>query len=74
MCVLFVYFQIALLGTGSEPKIISSMAQKGNLQITSHVSLFDNPEAEEIYRELINQHKARKHEDPVYSILFSYHS
>lgn len=57
------------MGTGSEPRIISTMASKSSIQQPSQVSLVGNPEAEDIYRELLAQHKARKLEDPVIIVL-----
>lgn len=52
-------------GTGSEPRIIGTMASKGSVQTPNHRPIIGNPNAEEIYRELLMQHKARKLEDPV---------
>lgn len=40
------------------------MAFKGDIQSTNR-SLIGNPEAEEILRELMSQHRTRKSEDPV---------
>lgn len=54
-----------LLGTGSEPRIINTMTQKGTVQMTNLPTLFNSYEPDEIYRELIRQHKARKFDDPV---------
>lgn len=58
-------FQVNLLGTGSEPRIINTMTQNGTVQMTNAPPLFNNYEPDEIYRELIRQHKARKFDDPV---------
>lgn len=58
------------MGTGSEPRIISTMAQKGGLHTMQPISIFKNIDAEEIYQELIRQHKERKLEDPVSLSLF----
>lgn len=58
------YFQ-PVFGSGSEPKIVSTMTRKGYPYHSNHVSLFENPNAEEIVRGLIRQHKSRKNEDPV---------
>lgn len=57
--------------TGSEPRIISTMASKNNIQASNQGTLSGNSNAEEIYRELLDQHKARKLEDPV--IIFRSH-
>lgn len=40
------------------------MAFKGDIQSVNH-SIIGNPEAEEILRELMSQHRTRKSEDPV---------
>lgn len=48
-----------------EPRIISTMASKSNIQTPNQRTLSGNPNADEIYRELLDQHKARKLEDPV---------
>ncbi|XP_031635653.1 nuclear factor related to kappa-B-binding protein isoform X2 [Contarinia nasturtii] len=53
-------------GTGSEPRIISTMAPKGSSQILNQISLVGNPE--QIMQEMLTQHKARKHEDPISDI------
>lgn len=50
---------------GSEPKIISTMAVDGFSSMSNHVSLFDNPNAENHLRELLQQHKSRKTDEPV---------
>ncbi|XP_055295008.1 nuclear factor related to kappa-B-binding protein [Sitodiplosis mosellana] len=52
------------LNTGSEPRIISTMASKSSIQSSNQQSLVGNPDAEEILRELLLQHKTRKQEDP----------
>lgn len=54
-----------MLGGGSEPKIISTMAPRGYSQHANHVSLFENPNADEVIHNLIRQHKSRKVDDPV---------
>lgn len=63
--IFFLEFQLNLLGTGSEPRIINTMMQKGNVQLMNPPPLFNSYEPDEIYRELIRQHKARKFDDPV---------
>lgn len=41
------------------------MASKRSIQSPHQVTLIGNPDAEEIYRELLAQHKARKLDEPV---------
>lgn len=41
------------------------MATKSSIQTPNHRPLIGNPDAEEIYQELLMQHKTRKFEDPV---------
>lgn len=41
------------------------MALKGNIQLATQSLVIGSSDAEEIFHELINQHKARKAEDPV---------
>lgn len=53
------------LSSGSEPRIISTMASKSAIQTPYQGTIIGNPDAEEIYRDLLNQHKARKLDDPV---------
>lgn len=57
------------MNTGSEPRIISTMASKSSIQSTNQQSLVGNPDAEEILREMLMQHMTRKHEDPVIKII-----
>lgn len=56
-----------MLGGGSEPKILSTMADRGYSQLANHVSLFENSNADEVIHDLIRQHKSRKAEEPVRS-------
>lgn len=66
------FIEQVVLNSGAEPKIISTMASKSSIQSPHHASLTGNPDAENIYRDLLSQHKMRKMEDPVKKIIYSY--